>query len=353
MQNYALQTLLERRGHTVTTLNFPVVEVCPRNKIHHFLSNCRRFIHKLFGYPDVIWVDIFKEYRKRVELATLQKNFLDKKLNLYSIKAPLSWQQIKDFNFDAYLVGSDQVWRPRYNRENLTNLFLDFVEGKDVKRVSYAASFGTDKWEMSNEETERCSHLAKLFDAISVRESSGIELCKSYLGVDAIHVIDPTLMLDAEDYLSLCGGFEHPKGDYIAVYSLDYTKEKLALLNTVSKRLNIPLHFIGSFSKSGYPSMESWLEGIAYAKYVITDSFHGVAFSIIFQKQFVTLGNPIRGNGRFDSLFATLGIPMERQTNEVNKILSLFQQLINYDDVNSFKERNRIISNNFLDKAGL
>lgn len=353
LQNYALQTLLERRGHIVTTLNFPIVVGYGSSPIRHILSICKRTIHKLTGHPEVVWIDLATESRKQVELAHLQKNFLDKYLHLHEIKSPITWVQLDSFGFDAFVVGSDQVWRPRYNTGHLANLFLDFAEGQNVKRIAYAASLGTDVWEFDASQTIQCAALAKQFDAISVRETSGVTLCKNYLGVEVTNVLDPTLMLDAEDYLSFCSGNEHPEGDYIAVYTLDYTKEKMALLKEVSRQLNCPLHLIGRFTKKGYPSIESWLEGIAYAKYVITDSFHGTVFSTIFQKQFVTLGNAARGNSRFASLFATLGIIEERQCNDATTIVRLLQEEIDYNSINKVKAEKQEVSIRFLTEAGL
>lgn len=358
LQNYALQTVLERRGHDVTTLNTPVVPGYSGSCLQHLLSNCKRVLHKLSGHPEIVWIDLAVESRKQVELAHLQKKFIDQHLHLvnpiYLLKPALS--NVSNFtnftNFDAYIVGSDQVWRPRYNK-HIETMFLDFTEGKNVKRIAYAASFGTDEWEFLAEQTACCIPLAKRFDAISVREASGVTLCKKYFGVEVTHVLDPTFMLDADDYLSLCPGNEHPKGDYIAVYTLDYTKDKMALLNDISSQLNCPLHLIGRFTKKGYPSIESWLEGIAYAKYVITDSFHGTAFSIIFQKQFVTLGNIARGNSRFASLFTTLGIAGERQCNDAATIVRLIKEGIDYSKIYKVKAELRKESIQFLVDAGL
>lgn len=353
LQNFAVQTSLERRGHTVTTFNYPVIGGYKGSPLRHFLNTCRRFIQKLRGNPNIVFIDLGKELRKQVELAHLQKTFLDKHLHLHIIQSPITWEQVNYMGYDAFVVGSDQVWRPRYNRGILSNLFLDFTEGKNVKRYAYAASFGTDVWEFDALQTVQCAALAKKFDAISVREASGVTLCHNYLGVEASHVLDPTLMLEAEDYLCLCHGIEHPQGDYIAVYTLDYTKEKMALLKEVSLQLNLPLHFIGRFSKKGYPSIESWLEGIAHAKYVITDSFHGTVFSIIFQKQFVTLGNAIRGNSRFSSLFATLGIADDRQCSDVTTTVSQLKEEIDYNAINKKKVEKQALTSQFLADAGL
>lgn len=329
LQNYALQTALERMGNTVTTLNYPIYTKYSGSRIRHFLSTGKRLIQKIGGAPNIVWVDIVKEAQKQVELAHLQKKFLDHYLHLQIIDPPITKNQVAEMKFDAFVVGSDQVWRPRYN-QYIENMFLDFTEGMDVRRIAYSASLGTDQWEFSPEQTEKCAALAKRFDAISVRETSGIKLLMDNLGVDSVQVLDPTFLLNANDYLALCNGKEHPDGDYIAVYVLDVTKQKLEILNSISKQLNCPIHFIGQFTKKGYPSVESWLGGIANARYVITDSFHGTVFSIIFERDFITLGNIARGNSRFDSIFNVLSISKERQTDDHESIIRLLQSSLDY-----------------------
>lgn len=108
------------------------------------------------------------------------------------------------YGLDAYVVGSDQVWRPAFNLgPRLGNMFLDFA-GDDVKKISYAASFGCKEWEYTEEQERMCGKLAKRFDAISVREASGVDLCKEHFGVDATLVLDPTLLLNKEDYGKVC-----------------------------------------------------------------------------------------------------------------------------------------------------
>lgn len=353
LQNYALQTVLERRGHIITTLNYPIVGGYGGSSLRHFLSTFKRIIYKLTGHPEVLWVDLAKESMKQIELTHLQRAFLDKYLHLFEINSPITWERVDNYGFDCFVVGSDQVWRPRYNRGHFANLFLDFAEGKDVKRIAYAASFGTDVWEYDASQTVQCTTLAKQFDAISVREASGVSLCKNYLGVDATHVLDPTLMLSADDYLSCCSSKEHPEGDFIAVYTLDYTKERMALFKKISQHLNCPLHFIGRFTKDGYPSVESWIEGIANARYVITDSFHGTVFSIIFHRQFVTLGNAVRGNNRFKSLFATLGIDKARLCDDVESVAKILQQPIDYIYVEKVKSSWQEKSYGFIIDSGL
>ena len=104
-------------------------------------------------------------------------------------------------HFDCFMVGSDQVWRPRYS-PCITDYFLKEIPvNTKALKIAYAASFGTSNWEFSEEDTLECARLAKLFDKISVREKSGIRLCQENLGIQAQYVLDPTLMLDAGDYI--------------------------------------------------------------------------------------------------------------------------------------------------------
>lgn len=220
--------------------------------------------------------------------------------------------------YDAVIVGSDQTWRPRYS-PNIDNFFLDFLHGRDIRRIAYASSFGVDEWEFTPKQTWHCAALAKQFDAISVREKSGVDLCKRYLGVNAIHVLDPTLLLEREDYEALYQGREISSRKGIYTYILDPEEWKSQVVDTAEKLLDRPrycnqskndLSIFDEDSLMDYvmPSLESWLKGFADADFVITDSFHGTIFSIIFGKPFVSLMNPSRGISRFRSIADELGV---------------------------------------------
>src|SRR5690606_11093565 len=88
--------------------------------------------------------------------------------------------KLKEMGFDCYVVGSDQCWRPRYS-PNIYNFFLDFIKDQpDITRISYAASFGTSEWEFDSVQPRRCQELVQHFDGVSVREVSGVGLCKEY-----------------------------------------------------------------------------------------------------------------------------------------------------------------------------
>ena len=227
---------------------------------------------------------------------------------------------LEPYCFDAYIVGSDQVWRPIYSY-GISNYFLDFTVGKDVKRIAYSASFGTDQWEFTTEQTAVCSELAKQFDAISVREDSGVGLCRKYLNIDAVQMPDPTLLLDKNDYLEIikndCPENSHSGG--IFTYILDDSEIKRSIVQKVSSKLKLnsfsvmPQAQFKNVGRKGiekciYPPVAEWLQGFADADFVVTDSFHGTVFSIIFNKPFISIANGKRGTSRFTSLLKTFGL---------------------------------------------
>ena len=137
---------------------------------------------------------------------------------------------LNEKDFDAIIVGSDQVWRTCYNPQ-IENAFLDFAkEWKHVRRIAYAPSFGIDEWEYSEEQTQKCRQLVQKFDAVSVREVSGVKLCREYLGVEAKHVLDPTMLLDKEDYLYLISRAEVVRhSNTLLQYVLDKNEDRVAI----------------------------------------------------------------------------------------------------------------------------
>ena len=216
--------------------------------------------------------------------------------------------------FDTYVVGSDQAWRPMYS-PFLPNYFLDFTKGKSCKRIGYAISFGVSDWEFTSKQTKICKYLVKQFDALSVREDSAVSLCKTHFDVEAIHVLDSTMLLNKEDYIKLVEQAEEPvSSGSLMVYILDSTDEKTAILNQVAATLQLkPFEVMpadklsektmNNLSACIFPSVTQWLRGFMDAEYVVTDSFHGSVFAIIFNKPFITIGNKGRGLTRFNSLF--------------------------------------------------
>ena len=257
-------------------------------------------------------------------------------------------------SYEGYIVGSDQVWRPAYN--NLNNTYLSFAERWNVKRIAYAASFGTDEKEYSTEQIVMCTPLIQRFDAVSVREDSGVTLCKEYFGVQAQHVLDPTLLLDKEDYIKLVEekGFGPSKGN-LFVYLLDENEEKMALVNRVAKGNNLAPFFVKVKSDNIYapvedriqPHVEKWLRAFMDAKFVITDSFHGCVFSILFNKPFIAIGNSDRGLARFNSLLRMFDLE-DRLVLDVRKQENILDTSIDWGKVNQILVCQRELAYSFI-----
>lgn len=226
----------------------------------------------------------------------------------------------------GFIVGSDQVWRGVYARgiENLPFFFLDFATQEQRQRsIAYAASFGSDEWEGTPEETAECARLLKDFKAVSVREHSGIRICREVFGVEAVQMPDPTLLLEAADYSRVIRRWwtRRLPEPFMAVYLLDETEEKCALTQSVagSAKLypqQLTDHGDAPRAMDRIPlSVPQWLRCMRDCECLLTDSFHGCVFAIIFNKPFVCLGNESRGSARFDSLLGTFGLQERLLTN--------------------------------------
>src|SRR5690606_12015206 len=271
----------------------------------------------------------------------------------------------KKYHFDAYIVGSDQVWRRSGARGN--NLeFLDFLEDNAmVKKIAYSASFGVSEWEYNEEETRRFQKLAPLFHAISVREDDGIQLCKDYLKVNAQHLIDPTMLLAKDTYVSLVetANIKNSAGSLFS-YVLDRNEKKKAIIQQISNDLGLkPFEVMPDqnykmevekgfdINKCVFPKIEQWLRAFMDAEFVVTDSFHGTAFSIIFNKPFLAIVNKRRGASRFYSLLRTIGLENRLISEETSFDYKLIREDIDFVKVNEILRTEKEKSITFLNNA--
>lgn len=352
LQAYALQTVLERMGHEVHVIE----------KKRHLLSMpiqkmpfCygKRIVKNIIGRK----CPIFYEQKYNREQPIIRQN-TDKFIKKYIHIAEYDdFSDIKESEYDAIVVGSDQVWRPKYFGLNqIENAYLKFAEGWNIKRIAYAASFGTDEWEYNSKQTSECGRLLRMFDSVSVREDSGVDLCKRYFGVDAQHVLDPTMLLGKEDYIKLFTDANTPKSKgNLLCYILDETEEKKALIKRVADEKGlIPFNVksqsddINSpVSERIQPPLEQWLRGFYDAEFVVTDSFHACVFSILFNKPFIVYGNKARGMSRFMSLLNALGLHDRFLANLKENILL---DDINWNNVKRPFYKERITAGNFLDR---
>lgn len=349
LQAYALQTILKKMGHDVA-----IIEEKPRLFNIAIWKIPIRYIKRILRNIKGEKVPIFYEQKASKEAPIVEQytnQFIKKHLN---IKKYENFDSIKKNEYDVIIVGSDQIWRPAYFPSKIENAYLKFARNWNIRRVAYAASFGTDIWEYTSKQTKECRKLLALFNTISVREKSGIELCKKYFSRNALLVLDPTMLLQATDYIQLFKVANIPKGPgTLFNYILDETPEKEALIYNIARqkrlipfRVNSKVENIfAPLSERIHPPVEEWLRGFNEADFIVTDSFHACVFSIIFKKQFIVYGNDSRGMARFVSLLSELGLT-DRLVTQFEDFLNVIP--INYDEVYQRLEKMKKYSIQFI-----
>lgn len=316
LQAYALKEVLKHLGHEVTVLDLEDKMPAPKGLKAPFVY-ARRILDRIIKGSGA--KEVFRERRFRAELPQLSGHtavFVNEYINPRIIK---SYRQIQKGEYDAFVVGSDQVWRPRYF-PGVEDAFLAFAKGWDVKRVAYAASFGTSELEYESEQLAKCAELLGEFDAVSVREEAGVRMCSEWFDCeDAVHVLDPVMLLPAERLLELavCAP-SHPAKGNVVTYILDRTPQKQSVVDFVKRVSGMEVHDISvnpydrtlPLESRVVPPVEHWLAGFADAGFVVTDSFHGCVLSILLHKKFIVLGNPGRGMSRLQSLVDMFGLDL-------------------------------------------
>lgn len=355
LQAYALQTVLERMGHEVVILDKGQHRHLPLWKMPYSYPK-RIFKKYILGKKSE---RIFFEYWYNRTYPIVSQH-TQKFINTYMhVELVANLNLLNEKDFDAIIVGSDQVWRTCYNPQ-IENAFLDFAkEWKHVRRIAYAPSFGIDEWEYSEEQTQKCRQLVQKFDAVSVREVSGVKLCREYLGVEAKHVLDPTMLLDKEDYLYLISRVEVVRhSNTLLQYVLDKNEEIRVLIQAVAqdKYLDVVCanskveDYTASLDERIQPPVEQWLAGFCDADFVVTDSFHACVFSIIFNKPFIVIGNKKRGYIRFQSLLSMFGLSNRLVTTKDEALVAM-RESIDWEMVNKKRSELREQSIDYLQSS--
>ena len=220
-----------------------------------------------------------------------------------------------------------------------------------MKKISYAASFGTEKWMGTSDETRRIAHLLKNFRAISVREKTGVAMCKSLFDCHAVQVLDPTLLLNASDYKIFVRNI---RKKILGTYILDNSREISSKIDKIAQYFNLEEVTLYPRKKSKivfYKTISQWISCIYNADYMIIDSFHGLVFSILFHRQFVVLINKNRGETRIHSLLSELNLENRAVEKLDDGIVNLIKLSIDYNAVEKKLNALREKSKNFICRA--
>lgn len=309
---YALQELIKSLGYTVQVINF-----------RH---------------------DVFKN-KKRYPRSKAQKDFVEKYFNL-TAKCEDKKQLTKLNNtINTFISGSDQVWSWYYPMQYL--YFFDFVKS-DKKKIACAAGMCFKNFKQPDDVKTSLEYYMKRFDAVSMREIQSADYLKKEFDISSTFILDPVFLIPKSNYENLIQKSTLQEDKYIVIYMFEYDNNIKMMADKLAKQHNCKIVHI----KLGQ-SIQDWLYYIKNAQYVITDSFHGTCFSMIFEKQFVVPINDYRGNERFESLLSLVNLKDKffSTKNNTDIILSEIIKPIDYDSVNKLLEKEIHKSVNWLSQA--
>lgn len=358
LQAYALKEILHYLGHETVIINRRFKRTSYLHKQASILKN--RLLKR--NIPPSLFINNCQSRIIGQENLSFQKKYIPELSELIDNNKGMA--DLNNMGFDAYVVGSDQCWRPVYSPD-IRNYFLDFVKDETkVKRISYAASFGVSNWEFNEEDTIKCRALLQKFDAVSVRENTGINLVKVHLNRnDAVNLLDPTMLLPLDRYEEIISNEKVgiSTGE-LKVYILDKSADNNDVVKFVENKLNykpfevLPEKSIDTqrvtkdnISSFIYPNPAKWLRGFKDAKFVVTDSFHGTVFSILYNVPFITIGNESRGNTRVESLLNMFDLS-DRFISKFSRvnIETIISKRINWENVNTIINNEQVKAINFL-----
>lgn len=343
LQCFALQRFLRDMGHSVFLIKYrPRSYTIPHMRFRDFAFSVLKLLY-LFNKDNLRMSLRFRQMSSRSTDGGTYRHF-DKFINKYIMSTDCEYDQHSLYDCppeaDIYITGSDQVWRMPDSC-----YFLDFVP-KEKGRVAYAPSFGADRLPWIFKRIIK-KYLSK-FDIVTVREKTGINIC-SYVGRDDAKLVpDPVFLLNADVYDKLIPSDKSVGSDYVFVYLLGNKIDlEVSQIDVWAQRHNLRVKYVAScgadMCKSLTPSIEEWLALIRNAKYVITNSFHGMAFSILFNRQFTVI--PLsdefsRMNDRIYTVTENLGI----SSRVYNGNLDSITDIIDYIRINKLlaEQRNDI-----------
>ena len=346
LQTYALSEVIKQQGHVVYILDYipkriqnSIILTTLLKKLFEKSANKHERYNAIRG----LFIHISNEF--------YYNRFFNKHLKLTR-----KYYSIKDIeknmpDTDIYLTGSDQVWNSNHNQGIDKVFFLSFVP-QNIKKIAYAASFG--KQELETWEIKETQYLLQRYQAISVRESSALKILQSLEFKNGWHVLDPTLLLSKEEWIEKCPHL-NIKEKYLLIYSVEPNKNQLIeYAKLIADKLKLKIYLV-EWGFRRQPGTDKMIHNISpltlmsyfiQAEYIIASSFHGTAFAVNLNKQFISVA-PNHFSTRAKSLLKLVNLEDRFITNkefDLNQALSY----IDYAKVNTILEQQRKISISFL-----
>ena len=347
LQTFALSSIIEKLGGTVQIVHYER----PHWRYWNSLFESFKSVNLLHKISRFCW-SIAPYIQKRKEQKFIMNNFsVSRRYN--------SFEDLKSNPpvADVYLTGSDQVWNSIHNRGIDKVFYLAFApEGK--KKCAYAASFGMS--EVPQEETEEIKNLLQSYNSISVREFSNVDILNKLGILNVQQVLDPTLLLSKIDWEKMINKKRKPKKKYLLVYSVESKKQDY-IISEISKKIahEMDLKIYGVYYSGFkykieccdknyyYASPIDFLHLIDNASFLVVSSFHGTAFSINMNKEFITV-SPRRFNSRIDSLLSLVNLTNRKVSSVEDFNMDILSEKINYNQVNDILSNERMKSLGFI-----
>ncbi|MCX2719857.1 polysaccharide pyruvyl transferase family protein [Lentiprolixibacter aurantiacus] len=349
LQEHALLAYLKAQGHEVRAINYR-----PSYESHHF--SFTKVAHPFFG-RNIIFRFIYRALKLPIRLYNLKRKIsFDRFSKTYIPATQQLYRNNKELTknvpeADAYICGSDQIWNSFFENGKDPAFYLNFVEDNKLK-ISYAASFAIDNLEPSLKPFVKTG--VSRLNYISVREQSGLVILKDLGITNAKQVLDPVFLLDREYWKKLALKNEINK-DYVMVYDFD-SNFKIRELALELKRRN-GWDIITVNQKIPYADQNHFRKGPDYflsliynAKFVISNSFHAVAFSLIFEKDFLVFNRTDKINTRMRDLLQSLDLEHLLVAHDCN-VANLIDLTINYKKVKPKLTKKIALSQQFLYQA--
>lgn len=318
-QTYATCKMLEELGHEVTVINLIHKKVC--DKFKHLKEYTNLLAHYQF------WRFKRTYFPKMTnKMYFLDKNFLPKA--------------------DYTIIGSDQVWNRNITSYQAFNYFGDFA---DNKLVALSSSFGRKQWTEDAQYTMTVKNLLERFVALSVREDSAVDILKNEFNLSAIQLLDPTLAYGK--FLPL---IKHgKKNNKIFCFTYNNTREVNKIKQTIANELKLKLHAENFFTRRFKASPMDWLNSIYSSEFIVTDSFHGVAFCLIYKKNFIVLCANKEKFTRLESLLKKVNLQNRviQSLEDLNQRKDILFDKVDYTKVDEILNKEREIYKEFLLKV--
>lgn len=348
LQAYATQYILEKLGYQCEIIDYIRDDESYKQHEKTLLKQKSDWNNNFFKRA------LYLTIRQPESLVSGRRFEKERKKYLHLSRRYTDYKELKNNcpQADIYMTGSDQVWGPTENGIYDPTYCLEFTS-EEAKRISYAASFG--RTTMTQQVQQYYSRYLSRYAHISVRENSAVELVEK-IGIKVEQVLDPTLLLSAQEWRSMFTFGKYAKKKYILVYQLHNDPMLSEYAKMVSKAKNLPLvrlstafHQIFRSGKFVWnPKVTEFLDYIAQADCLITDSFHGTAFAINLNTQFVEVLPNNNTGTRNQSILELTGLEERILKNETD--IDLAFKKIDFNSVNEKIEKERERSLKILKK---